>query len=452
MRKHLLLPACFVLSACFTGAQDFAKPMKPETWTSTQAAFSEVVEEESLKAWWEKFKDPLLNELVQLALSHSPDRLMAEAKIMEARGLRKSTRSALFPHIGASASAGREDTGFAGTSVDDFYDARFDASFEVDVFGRNRKNAGAADSALEAAELGYHDVSLTLIAEVVRTYVDLRASQHQIRIADKNLKSQEKTLELISDLHRLGEAPKLDVERAENLVSTTRASLPEFQRQAENARLRLSVLVGLMPDTLGPIVANDAPIPGSNVAPVLMAPAKVLALRPDILSAAANLEASTALAEAATADFFPTFTLGGFFGVTESAMVNPASIWNVALGAAVSILDFGRIEGLIDASRAREQHAFQHYRKTVLIAVTEVETALTDYAYISEQTISLNKAYESATKALEFSQTLYKEGEISFLDVLDAQRNANSAEAAVIDATAAQAESLIRLFKSLGIY
>ncbi len=452
MRYFLLLPACLVLNGCYTGQQNFSEPMKPETWASTQAAFAEVVDEENLKDWWERFNDPLLNELVQLSLAHSPDRLIAEAKIMEARGLRKSTRSALFPQIGASGSKGREDTGFGGTSTDGFYDARFDASFEIDVFGRNRKNASAADSGLEAAQSYYDDVSLTLIADVVRNYIDYRANQNQVRIADKNLKSQEKTLELISDLHRLGEAPKLDVERATNLVNTTRASLPEFQRQAENARLRLSVLVGLLPESIMPVLENNAPIPGADVSPVLMAPARVLSLRPDILAAAANLEARTALAEAATADFFPSFTLGGFFGITDSAMVSSANVWNVALGAAVSLLDFGRIEGLIDAARARETQAFQLYRKTVLGAVTEVETALTDYSHINEQTLSLTKAYESANKALELSQTLYKEGEISFLDVLDSQRNANSAESAVIYAQAAKAESLTRLFKSLGIY
>ena len=125
---------------------------------------------------------------------------------------------------------------------------------------------------------------------------------------------------------------------------------------------------------------------------------------------------------------------------------------DVAIGVAVNLLDFGRIEGQIDAARAREKQAFEQYRKTVLSAVVEVETALNDYARINEKLVSLEDAYTSADKALELSQTLYKEGAISFLDVLDAQRSANNAEAAVVSARAEQAESLTRVFKSLGVY
>jgi outer membrane protein TolC len=127
-------------------------------------------------------------------------------------------------------------------------------------------------------------------------------------------------------------------------------------------------------------------------------------------------------------------------------------IWNVALGSAVSLLNFGRIEGQINAAQAREKQAFEQYRKTVLNAVSEIETALVDYTYINQQYISLESAYEAAKKSLDLSQLLYKEGEISFLDVLDAQRSTNNSESAMISAKSAQVESVVRLFKSLGVY
>lgn len=452
MKKYILLPSCVILSACVSDGLDVSKPTEPLNWTAKNSEIAQSVNLIYLQGWWKQFKDPTLNTLVDQALENSPDRLIAEAKIAEARGLRRSSRSSLFPQIGVSGSNGRADTGASGTSSDSFYDAQFDASFEIDVFGKNRKEFSASDSNLEAAQARYHDVSLTLIAETVRTYIDFRAAQNQTRIATKNLNSQENTLDLISDLNRLGEAPKLDVERTKNLVNTTRASLPEFKRQTENARLRLSVLTGGLPENILPILIDHAEIPGGNVDPVLMAPAQVLALRPDIQAAAADLAANTSLAEAATAEIFPSFTLSGFYGIADNALASSVTPWNIALGAAVSLLDFGRIEGRIDAARAREKQAFEQYRKAVLSAVTEVETAFSDYAHINEQHVSLHKAYLSADKALELSQTLYKEGEISFLDVLDAQRSANKAEAAMVSATAAQAESLTRLFKSLGVY
>ncbi len=452
MKKHLLLSSCLVLSACFAGGLENTEVAGPQSWTAKNHQAAEIVNAESLHEWWKRFDDPVLNSLVSHSLRESPDRLIAEAKILEARGLRRSSRSFLFPQIDGSASAGREDTEVNGSNEDSFYDARFDASFELDVFGKNRKNFSAADSTLEAAQEQYDDVSLTLIAEVVRTYIDYRSAQNQTRIAQKNLVIQEKTLSLVNDLFRLGEAPRLDVERAETLVNTTRASVPEFERQAANARLRLSVLTGLTPDVVLPIVAGDAEIPGSGVRAALMSPAQILALRPDVRAAAAALEASTSLAEATTAEIFPSFTLSGFYGIADSAVIDSATPWNIAIGAAVSLLDFGRIEGRVDAARAREKQAFETYRKTVLEAVSEVETALSDYAHINERHASLSKAYISAEKALKLSQTLFKEGEVSFLDVLDAQRSVNDAETAVVSARAAQAESVARIYKSLGVY
>ena len=454
MQKITLFSGLFLLSACVAQAP-YLPPLQlePKNWSQEQSKDVETVDTNALTAWWMKFNDPVLDELVKRALKGSPDRLIAKAKIEEARGLRRSARSSLFPQISASGSTGREDTGSNAVPYpDSFYEAGFDASFEVDLFGRNRNNARASDLQLRASEAQYHDVSLTLVAEVVRSYIDFRAAQNQHRIAQKNLISQEKTLELIKDLHELGATPRLDVERAMNLVNTTRASLPEFERLSDNARLRLSVLSGDLPAILKPLLMGEAEIPGTEIAPVLMAPAEVLSVRPDVIAALANLEANTSLRKSATAELFPTFTLGGFYGIADNALVSSVQPWNIALGMAVSLLDFGRIEGRIDAAKAREVQAYHQYRKTILEAVTEVETALSDYANINQKRLSLKRAYENADKSLELSQTLYKEGEILFLDVLDAQRTVNNAESALISAKAQQAESLTRLYKSLGVY
>jgi len=454
MKQLIALSGLVLLSGCFLSDDLRLPPIKDATdYTVKVDQEIPIVGQDTLSLWWERFNDPTLDALIEKALLESPDRLMAEAAIAEARGLRRTSLSFLFPQVGASGNIGREDTGASTPSYpDSFYDAGFDASFEIDVFGRNRNNYSASDAQLAAAEEQYHDVSLTLIGEVARSYVDFRAAQNQLRIARKNLKSQEKTLGLIEDLFRLGSAPKLDVERTLNLVNTTRASIPEFKRQEDNARLRLSVLTGVFPQDLIQLLLIDSEIPGSDVSPVLMAPAQVVSARPDVRAAIANLKAGSALRDAAFAELFPTFTLSGFYGVADNALVSTVEPWNIALGAAVRLLDFGRIEGRIDAAEAREMQAYQIYRKTILEAVTEVETALSDYAHISNRYVSLERAYKSANSALELSQTLYKEGEISFLDVLDAQRTANNAEASKVSAKAAQAQALIRLYKSLGVY
>ena len=450
MRKSLLLLSTLALSGCYVGGLQLPDFKGPSFWSNAPSdRLYEEVNADALQEWWQRFNDPVLTALIEKALQDSPDRRAARARILEARGLKRTARSSLFPEVNVSASTGREET--AQSTADDYYDARFDASYELDIFGRNRNRFSAADRTLEKLEAQYQDVTLTLIAEVARTYIEIRANEKQTLIAGKNLETQVQTLGLIQNLRDAGENPQLDVERAENLVNTTKASIPEFKRLSENARLRVAVLVGALPEDLADISGRAGNIPGGDVNPVLMAPAKVLALRPDIRAASANLRAQTNLAEAATADIFPIFTLSGFYGVAENAFVNSTNIWNVAIGTAVNLLDFGRIEGQIDAARAREQEAYELYRKTVLEAVSELEIALNDYARINEQAVLLAKAYKNADEAFNLSRQLFTEGEISFLDVLDAQRTVNDADSALINAEAAKASALIRLYKSLGV-
>ena len=452
MKKYyLLLSSTFLLSGCLTGANNFSDVKFPSLWGSSENVKQvEVVEAKALKNWWLKFEDPTLDTLINAAMIDSPDRLIAEARILEARGVKRSTRSFLFPQIDLSSNRGRKDD--AITPPDNHYDIGFDASFEIDVFGKNRKNLDAADAQIMALEAQYHDVTLTLIAEIARSYITYRGYQKQSAIAHKNLDIQQQTLTLIEQQFEFGEAPKLDVERAKTIVNTTRSSIPEFERLADTARLQLSILTGTLPEHLSATLSKPAGIPRGSADPILMAPTEVLSIRPDVRAASATLSANTALTESATAELFPTFTLSGFFGITESALTSSTTIWNTAIGAAVSALDFGRIEGLIDTARAREVIAYQNYRRTILNAVNEVETALSDASYINEKRVSLDQAFKSAETAFKLSETLYKQGEISFLDLLDAQRTVNEADAALVSAESAHSESLVRLYKSLGVY
>ena len=451
MRRLMLMISLLVLPGCFAGQLAMPEFKGPSIWQNAdkQNDLYKETNAENLKNWWHGFNDPALSALINKALEANPDRLIAEARILEARGLRRTARSSFFPQITGSADKGRDRGLFSGAA--DNFDARFDASYEIDLFGRVRKNASAAQNSLDAAIAEYEYESLSLIAEVIRTYIEMRANEKQVIIAQENLEAQLKTLELIQKLKEFGENPQLDVERAENVVNTTKASIPEFQRVSENARLRLAVLTGSVPEGLMDLAEGSGEIPGHDIAPILLAPTKILALRPDIRAAFSNLKAQTDLAEVAVTDIFPTFTLSGFYGVAESGFASTTQIWQVAIGAAATVLDFGGIAGQIDAARAREKQAFETYRKTVLEAVNEVETALNDYARINEQTFLLFKAFENADAAFDLSKTLYKEGEIAFLDVLDAQRTANDAESALTTTEAARAFALVRLYKSLGV-
>ncbi len=449
MKPFAITSFLLVLTAC-TASKPLSEPQKPEQWVSPVHSNITFTDTENLKQWWTHFEDPTLDKLIEKMLANSPDRNIAEARIAEARGIRRSTRSFLFPQLGASADINRQDFGFVGPG--NFSDKRFDASFEIDIFGKNRNNLRAEDSRILALQNEYYDTTVSLIAEISRTYIDYLGSAKQALIAQKNLKSQQQTLDLIRTQKDLGEATSLDAERAENLVNTTKASIPEFKRLTNNARLQLSVLTGESPKDLLPLLSIPKDIPYLTVKPLLLTPSQVLTIRPDIQAASANLLANTTLTKSATAELWPSFTLSGFFGETEGAFTSPTTVWNIALGTAVNLIDFGRIEGRIDAAKAREKIAYEQYKRTIIEAITEVETALNDYTYIDTQRASLENAYNNANKALELSQNLYREGEISFLDILDAQRTVNEADSALVTSEVAQAESIISLYKSLGIY
>lgn len=451
MKKYLILTVSLLtLNACVTEGIDFPQLSEPSHWTKVDENAVEHVEFDELKSWWNRFNDPALDQLVDLLRSQNPDKAIAQARIQEARGLRRTIRSSLFPQIGLSGNSGREETGLA---TDNFYDAGFDMSFELDVFGVNRNNVDAADADIKALEAEYHDTTLTLIAELVRTYVEMKEAEKQVLIAKENLDIQEKTLTLVKQQRDVGEAPQLDVERSETLVNTTRSSISRYQRLRDNAQLRLTVLTGELPESVEKLMAgNEIVLSADHLSPVLTAPATVLKNRPDIRAASYNLIENTSLRESAVASLFPTFSLSGFYGVADNSLVNSTNIWSIALGTAVSLIDFGRIEGRIDAARARETQAFEQYRKTILNAVVEVETALSDYTLLDEEYGSLKKAYENANNALDLSQQLYKEGEISFIDVLDVQRTVNDAQSSLVTAEAQKVQAIIRLYKSLGVY
>jgi NodT family efflux transporter outer membrane factor (OMF) lipoprotein len=449
MKRFFPVLTIALLSGCVTDSQSY-QPMLTgaKEWTAPAASAMQQTSPEALKGWWKNFNDPILNQLIEMALEGSPDRKIAEARVREARGLKKTAMSALFPEIGASADKGRRDS---GSTEGNYYDAGFDASYELDIFGVNRNASSAAEENVLALEAGYDNATLTLIGDIARTYVQIRSYQKQAAIAQDNLSIQQETLNLVKKLYEVGESPRLDVERSENLVNTTRASIPEYERLAENAKLALGVLVGKMPSDIKPVLAPPAGIPGSDVSPVLMSPAAVIAQRPDVRAAVHELARRTDLSESAAASIFPTFTLEGMYGITKTAVLSSTSVWNVAAGAAVSLLNFGRIQGQIDAADAQEAQAYEAYRKTVLQAVADVESALNDYAKINQRRTDLRKAYDNAQQALSLSESLFKEGEISFIDVLDSQRSANESQAAMVGAEEQQAEALVRLYKSLGV-
>lgn len=446
MKWLSLISAACLLNACVTSSQStFETPAAPDVWTQDAA----IVDAVDLRQWWHAFNEPVLNQLIDMALADNPDINNAQARIAQARGLRQTRYATLLPSLGLSASAGRQET--VSTSADNFYEAGFDAAYEVDLFGKNRNAIDAVDADITALRADLQAARLSLVAEIVRVFIDYREANKNLSIAQKNLKIQSGTLHIVRQRYQYGEGTRLDVERAESQVHNTRASLPEYQRLSDNAALSLIGLTGALPDHITAILQQGRTIPVSALGPVLMAPAAVLNGRPDVRAAQARLVASQAQTASVTASLFPTLTLSGFFGVAESSVSSATTIWSLAAGTAVSLIDFGRIEGQIDSAKAQEMQAYQEWRKAVLQTVQDVETAMRDYIALTRRYDALTAAYDNTAQALFLSQDLFQAGEVSFIDVLDAQRNLNQADGLLVIAEAAKAQTLIRLYKALGV-
>ncbi len=456
LNKHLMLVPTLLLlmplAACSVPESVRETFKTPLSWTSSQSTKVEAAKPTELSQWWKSFHDEQLNSLIDQALAHSPDVKIAAAKIAETRGLFKTADAQLMPEVTAGAGANRQRSLFLFPITGNNGNADFDASYELDLFGKNRSAAQAADAATRAAQGDYEWVKISLVAEVARNYIDMRAAEKQIRLAQKNLKTENETLELVDRQHQAGGTSEFDKERTALLVSQSQAQIADYQRQKEVYGLSLMTLTGLSQEELATHLAGSAEIPAIDARPAVLAPADVMANRPDILAANARLEEATSLTKSEAASVFPTISVGGMFGIAKTALVNTTSVWTIGANAAVSVLDFGRIQGRIDAASARETQAYELWRKSMLQAVQDVETSLTNVGRIQQQRVSLEHARDHATRAFSLAQVRYKAGDTSLLDVLDAQRQVIESDSQLINTEAQYAAAVIALYKALGQY
>lgn len=448
--KHLVLILLFTLTACNVASISAEQPRTAEQWFEKQAHPKHIAS--ASNRWWKQFKDPILEALVDDALRSNPDVKHAAAKILEVRGQEKTAMGDLFPNISAGFSADRQRTSFVKPATGNDINGSFDASYEVDLFGKNRKAYEAADWAIKASEEDYEWAKISIIAEVARVYTLMRAQDKHVLIAQKNMDTQKKILELVTRRHAEGVDSKFDIERAARQIKQTESEIEEFKRQRGVHLHSLAMLSGISAHELHKWLKPDDSIPGLNLTAFADSPAAVLAKRPDIAAASFRLSQATSLKESQAAAIFPTISLSGLFGFSKTILVNTINVWQVMADASMPVLDFGRIQGKIDAASAREMQAYEAWRKTVLQGVQDVETALNNIARIHNSRVALREAKKSAESALELARVRYKEGDISFLDVLDAEYQVHNTDNSLIDAEGNYVVAVIALYKAIGQY
>ncbi len=436
---------------------------KPDSNVSTVNTTQALVTE-----WWTTFQDPMLDSLVDRAVQANLDLRLAQARVREARAQRGVVKADLYPTVNASASYQRSrssenlngvpQTGSGSDSQDfvvdgDLYQAGFDASWEIDVFGRVRRNIEAADANVSAQIEDQRDVLVTLLSEVARNYVELRSFQRQVAIARANLEAQQETLDVTRMRLDAGLVSDLDVARAEAQVQTTASQIPRYETSIGQSIHLLSVLLGQEPNSLLTELSSDQPIPPVPPDVPVSLPSELLRRRPDIRRAEKDLAGATARIGAATADLFPRFSLTGFIGLASSSFDEFADsgsgTWSIIPGVSLPI-DFGRIRSNIAIQNAREEQAFIIYEQTILNSLREVEDALLSFAKEQQRRQKLSGAVDSNERAVALANQLYQQGLTDFLSVLEAQRNLYATEDLLVQSNRDVSSNLVALYKALG--
>lgn len=406
----------------------------------------------ALASWWRHFDDPLLDELVASALTGNPDLRSAMARVEQVRAQRGLAAAGFSPSVGASASV--RDSKASGSSSTTSYGLGLDASWEIDLFGRLRSGLEAADADLQASAASLGSAQVSLAAEVAQTYVELRALQARLDVAQRNLASQQETLQLTRWRAQAGLVGSLDVEQARATAEQTRAQLPALRSSLGQARHRLSVLTGQAPAALDAQLAHPAAIPRAPFAAALAIPTEVLRQRPDVHAAERSLAAETARVGQAQAARWPGLTLGGSLGLQALSLgaltSGGATVRSLAASLAATVFDGGRLRRQVEIRSAVQAQALASYEGTVLAALEEVENALLSVASDRDRAEALEAAADAANNAALLARQRYASGLVDFQAVLDSSRTVLSAEDALATGRANGALSMVRLYKALG--
>jgi NodT family efflux transporter outer membrane factor (OMF) lipoprotein len=429
----------------------------PNKWAAAPSSAEAPAEDRTqLARWWTQFGDEKLNWLIDQALAGNLDLKLAQARLNQARASRQLADAGLYPTVSASASRNRTKSSdaIAPQPTRTLYDAGFDATWEIDVFGGNRRDIEAAAADLAASQASLENTRVSLVAELARNYVELRSTQRRIAIARNNLASQGETLQITEWRYQAGLARASEVEQARTSREQTRAGIPDLDVSLAAAENRIALLLGRNPGELHDTLAEAKPLPAVPEGVATGIPADVLRQRPDLIAAERTLAAETARVGQKLAQRFPSLNLSGSFGwqAYSFAALGGASTITRALGGtlAATLFDGGRLRSQVDVQNAIQEQALVSYQRSVLSALEEVENALKGYAAARERLDARRAATESARNAADLSRMLYQSGLADFQQVLETQRTQLSAEDSLATADATLRTSLIALYKALG--
>jgi len=443
------------LSACAVGPDYKSPQLEPAKLASAAAGDYNRSRFEAL--WWQQFDDPTLNQLVAQSLEENRELRVAFARLRAARAIRDDVANNQLPTISSRASGefGKaQQPGISEQRVNsERYDLGLDMVWELDLFGRIQRQLEASEAQIEVAEADYYQLQVSLIAELVDAYGNLRGAQLRERIARQNLENQQESRGITEQLREAGVGSELDVLRSDARLAATEASLPQLQAEQVRAQNRIATLLGQRPEQLT-VDLSAQPLPAIAKALPIGDPAELLRRRPDIRAAERQLAAATASIGVATADLFPRVSLSGFLGFTagrgSQLGASAARAWGVAPTISWAAFDLGSVRARLRGAEAEADGALANYEQQVLLALEESENAFSDYAKRQQRLLALLRQSQASRAAAEQASVRYREGEVDFLVLLDAERERLAAEDAQAQAETELYRGIVAIYKALG--
>jgi len=458
MRNIILsvLSAIF-LSACAAVGPNYQRPAieTPENWRINYpqaAAIANV-------RWWTQFGDPTLNDLIETALRENRDVQAAAARVDQFIGALQTTRSQFFPQIGYNADASRNRATERGLVTlplgsDPYfslYQGALGASWQIDLFGRIRRQSEAAQAQVFASEQGRRGVILSVVTSVAASYIGLRALDRQLEIARESEANYADTLRIFELRYMGGVVSQVELSQALSQYQLALAAIPSIEQQVVTQENLISILLG----------RNPGPIPRGSTIDELIAPtvppdlpSTLLERRPDILQAEQNLVTTNANIGVAKSLYYPTLTLTGLLGSASTAFGNfltgPASTWSVFAGLAGPVFTFGAIEGQVKVAEATQREAIAFYQATILNAFRETNDALIGAVKKREETEAKAKRVSALQDYARLSRLKFDNGYAAYIEVLYSENELFAAELLAVRAKAERYTELVNVYKATG--
>jgi NodT family efflux transporter outer membrane factor (OMF) lipoprotein len=473
VRVVLILVSAWI-SACAPVGPDFVRPdsASNESWSDYVREDFQFAPQNSVE-WWGTFSDPVLSQLVVTARQNNNNIRLAGLRVLEARASLGIARGSRYPQAQfVAGDATRIDLSESNANTAGGADLSYvqynlgaNASWEIDFWGRFRRGIESADANLLASIASYDDTLVLLTAQVANVYVAIRTVEEQLRIARDNLVIQERSYDIVDVLYRFGQSNELDVQQAQTLLLSTRATIPDLEISLRQAHHALAALLGLPPTDLTQILGGEGRIPEIPEQIMVGIPADMLRQRPDVRRAELLAMAQNAQVGVAKADLYPSFSINGSLGLAASGNTNTTRTGDSGIGELFRsdsvtytvgpsfvwpFLNYDRIKNNIRVQDARLQQSLVQYQETVIQAAREVEDAMVAFVGSQRQDVILVDTVVSAKRSSELSMLRYQEGFADYQRVLDAQQALFGQQQRYVSNKGFAIQSLISVYRALG--